>query len=446
MTVVTDFTKGNIYIPLIRFAIPLFMAMFLQVMYAAVDLMIVGQFATSSDVSGVATGGQVMQTLQGLLIGFSVSVTVLIGQRIGEKKIDELSKAIGAAICIFATIGIIFTIVFLLFANDIALLLNAPAHNQTVAYIFTCGFGIIFIVAYNLLGAIFRGLGDAKTPLMTVGIACVTNIVLDLILVAYFGMGAHGAAIATVCAQATSVILSLIIIKKRGLPFELTLQDIRFHKKESRKIMLYGSPIAIQDSLVNMTFLFVTGLVNGLGLYASAGLGVAGRLIGFIMLLPASFAQSISTVTAQNYGAQSMDRAKKALKYAVTTSFSLCLFIGYFCFYKGNILLSVFSNDELVLAQGWLYLKAFCFDCLLTSFLFSFTGFFTGCGKTTFVMLQGIICALFIRVPFAYFMSIQENANLFQIGLATPAASLVQVGLCLLYYYFFSRQLANLNR
>ncbi len=443
MNNVTNFTSGKIYFPLIKFAIPLMLAMFLQVMYSAVDLMIVGQFATSADVSGVATGGQIMHTIQGFLIGFSISVTVLIGQRIGEKKIEIAGNAVGASTCVFAVIALFFTCILMFFAENISNILNAPpeAYQQTIDYIRISSLGVTFFVGYNLLGAVFRGLGDAKTPLMTVGIACVTNIILDLVLVAQFGMGAKGAAIATVFAQAISVILSIIIIKKRGLPFTFSYKHIKFHNDETKKILLYGVPIALQDTLVNFTFLFVTGLVNGLGLYASAGLGVAGRLIGFIMLLPASFAQSISTFTAQNYGAKSIDRAKLALKYAVTTSFIISIFICFSAYNYGDVLLSPFSKDSLVLSQGWLYMKAFSFDCMLCSFLFSLTGFFTGCGKTTFVMLQGIICAIGIRVPVAYFMSLQEGATLFHIGLATPAASVVQVVLCLIYYQFLSKQL-----
>ncbi len=443
MSKITDFTSGKIYFPLIKFTIPLMLAMFLQITYSAVDLMIVGQFATSADVSGVSTGGQIMQTVQVMLIGFSVSVTILIGQKIGEKRLDLAGKAVETAICIFASLAVIYSLILLSFSHDIATILNAPdeAFNHTVDYISTCALGVVFIVSYNLIGAVFRGLGDSKTPLLTVSIACVSNIILDLIMVAHFDMGAKGAAIATVCAQAISVILSLFIIKKRGIPFEFSLKNIRFHKEETKRIFMYGAPIALQDTLVNMTFLVVTGLVNSLGLIASAGLGTAGRLIGFIMLLPASFAQATSTFTAQNYGASTMYRAKTALKYSILTALSVSSITGYFCFFHGDILLSLFSNDPLVLAAGWLYLKAFCFDCLFTSFLFSFCGFFNGCGRTTFVMLQGIICAFAIRVPFAYYMSIQENPSLFEIGLATPASTFVQAILCLIYYRLLSKQL-----
>ncbi len=445
MSQVANFTSGKIYLPLIKFTVPLMLAMFLQITYTAVDLLIVGQFASSADVAGVATGGQVMQTVQVMLIGFSVSITILLGQKIGEKKLDLAGNVIGAGICIFASLATLFTIILITFTEKITHTLNTPteAFIHTLDYISICGMGVVFIVAYNLIGAVFRGLGDSKTPLMTVAIACISNILLDLLFVANFDMGAKGAAIATVLAQAISVILSLMIITKRGIPFEFSQKHIRFHKEESRKIFLYGLPIALQDTLVSLTFLAVTGFVNGLGLIASAGLGVAGRLIAYVMLLPASFAQATSSFTAQNYGASTMQRAKKALRYSIATALVIACITGYACYFYGDVLLRMFTNDPLVLAAGWLYLKAFCFDAFFTSFLFSFCGFFSGCGKTTFVMLQGIVCAIGIRVPFAYYMSIKENPSLFEIGLATPAASLIQVILCFIYYYFLSKQLVD---
>ncbi len=442
MSNLTDFTKGKLYIPFIKFALPLMLAMFLQVMYGAVDLMIVGLFASPADISGVATGSQVMMVLQAVLMGFSISVTILLGQAIGEKKLEKIGNIIGSGICVFLCIGIVFTVCFVLPSEHITKIVNAPveAIYHTDIYIFICGLGVLFISAYNLLGAIFRGLGDSKTPLMTVAIACVTNIIMDLVLVAIFDMGAKGAAIATIMAQALSVLLSLLIIRKRKFDFEFSKKNIAFHKEESFKIIKYGLPLAFSEALVNLSFLAITGIVNSLGLIASAGLGVAGRLIGFIMLIPGSLAQAISTVTAQNFGARSMARARRALFYSYATGFSISLFTASATFFYGDVLLRAFTLDPMVIEAGWSYLRAYSIDVLLTSFLFSSLGFFSGCGKTTFTMFIGIFGAFAIRIPVSYYMSIQPEPDLFMIGLATPLASFIQITLCFYYLYRASKE------
>ncbi len=442
MSSVTNFTQGKLYIPFIKFALPLMLAMFLQVMYGAVDLMMVGLFATPADISGVATGSQVLMVLQAILMGFSISVTILLGQSIGANKLEKIGNIIGSGICVFSTIGISCTLLFTFFAQDISVLVNAPeeAFLHTVDYIFICGLGVLFITSYNLLGAIFRGLGDSKTPLMTVFFACIANIILDFILIAYFDLGAKGAAIATIMAQAISVILSLLVIKKRTFPFVFGLKNIAFHKEESFSIIKYGLPLAFSEALVNLSFLAITGIVNTLGLIASAGLGVSGRLIGFIMLLPGSLAQAVSTVTAQNYGARSMQRAVRVLLYSYTTGFSISLITAYFTFFHGDFLLQAFTNNTDVIQAGYAYLRAYSIDVLLTSFLFSSFGFFSGCGKTTLTMFVGIFGAFAVRIPFSYYMSIQENPSLFMIGLSTPLASALQLIICFSFLYLYTKE------
>ncbi|MBQ7797008.1 MAG: polysaccharide biosynthesis C-terminal domain-containing protein, partial [Lachnospiraceae bacterium] len=212
-----DFTEGNILPQLLSFVFPVLLALFLQSMYGAVDLLVVGQFAVAEDVSAVSTGSQILHSITTVITGLAMGITVLVGQRIGEKRPEQAGEAIGNGICLFGVIALIITVIMVLGSEVAATIMHAPAeaYEQTVAYIRICTAGTVFIVAYNLLGSIFRGIGDSKMPLITVAIACVVNIVGDLILVAVFHMGAAGAAYATVLAQAVSVVLSLLIISKR---------------------------------------------------------------------------------------------------------------------------------------------------------------------------------------------------------------------------------------
>ena len=336
------------------------------------DLLIVGRFGNAADVSAVSTGSQVMQVITMTITGLTMGITILIGQKLGQGKKKDTGNVVGSGISIFAVIAIILTVVFVTFAPSVASFMNAPAEafDGTSTYIRICCAGAVFIVAYNLIGGIFRGLGDAKTPLMTVFIACVANILGDLVFVGIFNMAAAGAALATVLAQAISVILSLII-----------------------------------------------------------------------MLVPSSFSQGVSAFVAQNYGAQKYDRAKKALIYAIGTSLCCGVCMFFLAFFKGDMLASIFSTDHEVILAAWDYLKSYAIDCFFTAFLFCMIGFLNGCGKTTIVMIQGIVGAFLVRIPVAYVMSKIEPVSLFRVGLATPSSTVVQIVICGVYLFFLSRTL-----
>lgn len=449
MSKVQNFTEGKIFSPLIRFAIPVLLALFLQATYGAVDLLIVGQFGGDNAdvfVSAVSTGSQIMMTLTIVITGLAMGLTVYVGERIGAGERKEAGKIIGSGISLFAIISLIVTVVMVLSSSSLTKIMHAPAEafEDTVLYVTICSAGTLFIVAYNLVGSIFRGIGDSKIPLLTVTIACVLNILCDFILVAVFNMGAIGAAIATVFAQAMSVALSLLIIRKRNLPFDFSRKYIRPYTKHIKSILRLGTPIALQDLLVSISFLVILAIVNSLGLNESAGIGVAEKVCAFIMLIPSAFMQAMSAFVAQNMGAAKYDRAKKALWCGIISSLTVGIIVGYFSFFHGDILAAIFTKDALIIAPATEYLKAYAIDCVFTSFLFCFMGYFNGCGNTTFVMIQGIIGGICVRLPVSWVMSKIIPVSLFKIGLATPIASFVQILLCL--GFFVITQRTNLKR
>ena len=437
-----NFTEGPILGPLLRFAVPVLFALFLQAMYGAVDLLVVGKFAASADVSAVSTGSQLMQTITGLISGLAMGVTVFLGQKIGEGNGDEGGRIVGAGIWMFGLIGAVLTILIAGGAGVLASVMQCPAEAfpRAVSYIRICGLGILVIIAYNLIGSIFRGLGDSVTPLITVAIACVCNIAGDLFLVAGCHMGTAGAAIATVFAQGVSVLISLALIRRKQLPFALIKEEIRRDWTYIRRILWVGVPIALQDLLVGISFLVLQAIVNGLGLIPSAGIGVAERVCGFIMLIPAAFMQAMAAFVAQNIGAGKYPRARQALLYAIGVSFILAFVMFAVTFWRGDLLAGIFSNDALVISAAAEYLKAYAIDCLLTCFLFCFIGFFNGLGMTRFVMIQGIVGAFLIRIPVAFLMSREVPVSMFHIGLATPCSTVVQVILCLICFAYANRK------
>ncbi len=438
-----DFTTGKIVVPLLKFAGPVLLALFLQAMYGAVDLLIVGKFSGAADVSAVSTGSQIMMTITNLLSGLCMGMTIILGQKIGEKRADEGGQIVGSGLLMFMGIGITLTIILPVFAPQLAAIMHAPveAFDLTTKYIRICGSGAIVIIAYNLIGGIFRGLGDSNTPLVTVMIACICNIIGDLVLVAGFNFGTIGAAIATVGAQLISVIISLYLISKKNLPFEFNGKMLKWNNKIIGRILFLGSPIALQDLLVGISFLVILAIVNSIGLNESAGVGVAEKVCAFIMLVPSSFMQSMSAFVAQNRGAGKLDRAMKGFKAAVGISFIFGVVMFFTAFFHGDLLAMIFSNERPVILAAADYLKAYAIDCLLTCFLFCFVGFFNGMGQTTFVMLQGIIGAFAVRVPVSFIMSKVEPVSLFRIGLATPCSTILQISLCFLYLLYMKKHL-----
>ena len=432
-----DFTQGKIAPTLLRFVFPILFAMLIQSLYGAVDLMVVGQFSDAANVSAVSVGSQIMQTLTLAVTELAVGTTVLLGQTIGQRRFEDCGEVLGATVFFFTGLGLALALAMQTLAAPAARLLNAPAEAffQTVSYTRICCGGALFIVAYNILGSVFRGLGDAKLPLITVAVAAAFNVFGDLFFVAVLDMGAAGAAIATVMAQALSVAISLLVIRQRGLPFPFAWRDVRLHRHTIGRILRLGAPIALQDLLVSVSFLIIMAIVNKLGVVASAGIGVAEKLCGFIMLLPSAFSQALSSFVAQNYGAGKMRRAEQALVCGIGLSFLCSVILGWAAFFQGVPLSMIFARDPDVCRASAEYLKAYGIDCLFTSFLFCFIGFFDGCSRTGFVMFQGIAGAFGVRVPLSLLFSRIRPVSVFRIGLATPASSLVQIFLCFLYFF-----------
>ena len=370
-----ELTEGKIYPSLVKFTIPMLLAMFLQALYSGVDLLIVGRYAETADVSGVATGSMLMMTTTFAVCSLAIGVTILVGRKVGQKRPKQVGMIIGNGISLFSIIAVLMTIVTVWKSDYLAVLMNAPkeAFSQTQDYIKFCGWGSVFVLAYNLLGGILRGLGDSKTPFVTVVIATIINIVCDYILISKFNMGAKGAAIATVFAQAVSVFITIIIIKnKKNLPLEFSLKNIEFKKKIIIMIILLGLPIALQDLLVGLSFMVIQILVNSIDLVSSAGVGIGEKICHFIMLVPSAFAQALGTFVSQNIGAKKIDRIYKALWYGIYTSVAVGIIMAYLSFIHGDFLCSFFTEKKDVILAAHSYLKAYSIDCVLTPFLFCF--------------------------------------------------------------------------
>jgi len=437
----SDFTQGSILKKLSLFMLPILGALVLQAAYGAVDLLVVGRFGSTAGLSAVSTGSQVLNLVTFVVTQFAMGITVLIARYLGEKKPEYIGPVIGGGTVVFALISAVLFVIMVALARPISVLMQAPAEavDLTASYVRICGGGIFFIVAYNLLSAIFRGLGDSKSPLLFVLVACIVNIVGDLVLVAGFGLDAAGAAIATVAAQAVSVVCAVVMLLKKGLPFQFHKSDFRLNT-QCRKFLGIGLPLAMQEFLTQVSFLALCAFVNRLGLEASSGYGVACKIVNFAMLIPSSLMQSMASFVSQNIGAGSKKRAKQAMFTGIGIGlvFGCAVFALVWC--KGDLLAGVFTTDAAVIANAFAYLKGFAPETIVTAILFSMVGYFNGNNKTVWVMVQGLVQTLLVRLPMAYFMSIQPNASLTKIGLAAPTSTLVGIALNVVFYLYLEHR------
>ena len=340
---------------------------------------------------------------------------------------------------VFCMISTVLFVLLVCFARPIAVVMQTPeeAVELTASYVRICGGGIFFIVAYNLLSAIFRGLGDSRSPLLFVLVACVVNVAGDLLLVAGFGMDAASAAIATAFAQAVSVLFAVVILLKKELPFSIAREDVRINPQYG-KFLGIGLPLALQEFLTQLSFLALCAFVNRLGLTASSGYGIASKIVNFAMLIPSALMRSMASFVAQNVGAGNQQRTKKPMFTGIGVGLVFVL-----VFLKGDALATIFSTDAEVVQKGFEYLKGFAPGTIVTAVLFSMVGYFNGNNQTLWVMIQGIVQTLLVRLTLSYCMSIQPDASLAKIGLAAPISTVVGIALNIAFYIYWNRKNAD---
>lgn len=441
MSNTADFTQGSILKKLCRFMLPVLGALILQAAYGAVDLLVVGRFGSTSGLSAVSTGSQVLNLVTFVVTQLAMGVTVLIARYIGEKREKEIGAVLGGAAVVFTILAGCLFVLLVLFARPISVLMQAPqeALALTAGYVRICGCGILFIVAYNVLSAVFRGLGDSRSPLLFVLVACLVNVAGDLVLVAGLHLDAAGAALATVLAQAVSVVCALAILRRKKLPFTFRKSDVRLNE-QCRRFLAIGLPLALQEFLTQLSFLALCAFVNRLGLAASSGYGVASKIVSFVMLVPSALMQSMASFVAQNIGAGNVKRAKKSMFTGIAVGVAFGIVMFALVLRKGDVLAGLFSTDAEVVRRGFEYLRGFAPETIVTAVLFSMVGYFNGSNQTLWVMIQGLIQTLLVRLPLAYYMSIQPNASLTKIGMSAPVATVVGIVLNIGCFLYLSRK------
>ncbi len=431
-----NLTKGSVVKTLITFSLPFLISNLIQTLYSVADMVIVGHFSGTISMSGVNIGSQVTTLVTNMVLGLCVGATVLIAQYLGSGQRGELKKTIGTLLTFLAAFSVVMTVAMVVFKDPILRLIRTPAESFSEAsdYFLVTSIGTVFIFGYNALSSVMRGMGDSRNPLIFVGIACVTNIALDLLFVGPFKMAAMGAALATVISQALSMVLCILYLKKNGFVFDFTLESMRISRFHLSRLLQLGIPSSIQNIATSVSFLFLTALVNDFGYEASAAVGAAGKLNGFAILPAIAISASVSAMSAQNIGAGEEKRAIKTMTVGLILNAAMSSVIFALISIFPEFFLSLFDNDPAMISTGVEYLSAFRFDYIFAPLMFALNGLFIGAGHTKFSLVNNALSAVLIRIPVAYVFGIVLDMGLWGVGIAAPCASLISLIVCILFF------------
>lgn len=431
-----DLTTGSVLKNITYFSLPYLFSYFLQTLYGMADLFIIGQFEGVAATTAVSVGSQVMHMLTVILVGLAMGATVSVGQAVGAKNNRQAAGCVGNTVTLFLALSVVLTGLLLLLARPIVLVMSTPqqAVSGTVAYLTVCFLGIPFITAYNIISAIFRGMGDSKTPMFFIAVACAANIGLDYLFIGFLRLGPAGAALGTTLAQAISVAVALVTVKKRRLGLALTKADFKPQRCLMAPILKVGLPIALQDGLIQIAFILITVIANGRGLNDAAAVGIVEKIISFLFLVPSTLLSAVSALGAQSFGAGKPQRAKATLGYAVLIAGAFGLVVSVFMQFFAAQTVGLFTASKTVAAAGGQYLRGYVWDCVFAGIHFSFSGYFCACQKSGLSFMHNIIAIVCMRVPGVYVTSKLYPGSLLPMGLATAAGSLISVLICVIAF------------
>lgn len=431
-----DLTSGSVWKNIFSFSLPYMLTYLLQMLYGLADLFVIGQYCGVDSTTAVSNGAQVMHMFTVIIIGLAMGTTVRTARAVGAGDNKRASLVIGNSITLFLVLSVIFTIVLLIMCNGIIRLMDVPqeAVQGTYYYLIICFLGIPFIVAYNIIASIFRGLGDSKSPMYFVAVACVLNIVLDYLFIGYMDMGAAGAALGTTLSQIGSVVFALVVIRRHRSVLNIGRSDLRLRKDVMNDILKIGIPISFQDGFIQIGFIVITIIANGRGLNDAAAVGIVEKLISLLFIVPSAMLSTVSAISAQNLGAGKLRRAIATLRCAIIVTTGYGLVISLILQFVPEYAVRLFTDDAKVITLGGEYLMSYTWDCLLAGIHFCFSGYFTACGYSLLSFIHNFISAFVVRIPLSYALSEAFPYTLYPMGIAPPAGSLVSVIICVAFY------------
>lgn len=437
-----NLTTGSVFKAILTFALPYLLSYFLQTLYGMADLYITGRFCGVDSITAVANGSQVMHMLTVIIVGLAMGSTVIIGHAVGAGNMRDAEAAIGNTVTLFMAVSLGFTAVLVAAVRPLVGLIGVPAEAVpgTVQYLTICFIGIPFITAYNIISSVFRGLGDSKSPMYFISVACAANIALDILFIGPMALGPVGAALGTTLSQTLSVIVALFGIRRHKTGLRLSRQNFRPRKGVLGRILKIGLPVAVQDGCIQVAFIIITIIANHRGLIDSAAVGIVEKIISAMFIVPSSMLATVSALSSQNLGAGKPERAAQTLKYAAMIATGYGIAVVLVIELVAEPLLGCFTTDAAVVLMGCQYIRGYIVDTIFAGIHFSFTGYFAACGKSYIGFLHNIIAIVLVRVPGSYLASRLFAGTLLPMGLAAPAGSLLSVMICVAAYRWMKRR------
>nr|WP_297885590.1 MATE family efflux transporter [uncultured Blautia sp.] len=437
-----NLTKGSVLKNIVLFSLPYLLSYFLQTLYGMADLFIVGQFEGVESITAVSVGSQVMHMLTVMIVGLAMGSTVMIGKFIGADKKEEASAAVGNTVVLFMGVAAVLTIGLLMLVHPVVRVMSTPqeAVSDTVRYLTICFMGIPFITAYNIISSIFRGMGDSKSPMYFIGIACGVNIFLDYLFIGGMSLGASGAALGTVLSQTISVITALLVIRRKKTGISIKKYHLKPCSAVMGQILKIGIPVAIQDGFIQIAFIVITIIANRRGLNDAAAVGIVEKLIGIVFLVPSTMLSAVSAISAQNIGAGKQERAVRTLKYAVIIAAGFGFTVAVITQFVSVPVVKIFTEDAAVAVMGGQYLRSYIWDCMLAGVHFCFSGYFCACGKSGISFIHNSLSIILARIPGAYLASLYFPNNLYPMGLAAPAGSILSDVICVIAFVYLNKK------
>lgn len=437
-----DLTTGSVLKNIVFFSLPYLLSYFLQTLYGMADLFIIGQFDGVASITAVSVGSQVMHMLTVMIVGLAMGATVTIGKAVGGKQMDQASLAVGNTVTLFMGVAGTVMIVLLLLVKPIVAVMSTPtaAVSGTITYLTICFIGIPFITAYNIISSIFRGLGDSKSPMYFIIVACGANILLDYLFIGGLHMGAAGAALGTTLSQTISVIVALCVIRKKQTGIRLQKNDFKLQGQTMGQILQIGIPVALQDGFIQIAFIVITIIANRRGLNEAAAVGIVEKIIGVVFLVPSTMLSTVSALSAQNIGAGKHDRAAGTLRYALLITVGYGIVVAIVMQFVSYQVVGLFTDDTVVVRLGDQYLRSYIWDTIFAGIHFSFSGYFCAYGLSAISFIHNVLSILCVRIPGAYLASVYYPDTLYPMGLAAPGGSLLSVLICVIAFVVMKKR------
>lgn len=405
-----DLTQGDLPRQLLLFALPFMAANAMQVLYSAIDMVIVGKFVGTPGLSAVSQSSQIVNFATMVCLGFSNAGQVMVSQALGAGKKRQVSGIIGTLFGFVLTLSVLLSAVILVFRSLILDLMNIPpeSYHRAMWYLVLCAAGLIFTAGYNLVSAVLRGMGDAKRPFLFIALASAVNLVLDLLFTGAFGWDVAGAALATIIGQAVSFLFSLIYLyrHREALGFDLKKGDFVPKGRYVGMIAGLGTPMAIQSGCINLSMLVVNAQINSISVVASATFGVGVRIDDIVNKISQGIQYAAMPMVSQNIGAGNQMRAKRTVYWAWLYSVVLTVFfmVLYVCF--GKELFMIFSEDPAVHEMSHVFVSAILWMFPAFAVMRGSGAFIQGLGHAKLSMVLALLDGVILRIGLSWLFGI----------------------------------------